>query len=244
MEKFARKHSDDPVQEALRTHKDKWNIAAKEFIARVIAYKRALNGRGDQKYSLPPGKIQDPLPQNVGAFLNEIASNFEQLVGEAMKIQDEQAAYSKTRKQPQPPGQLAPIPAPAGEAAPKTASNRSSTLIIGAHVVPTLLAVSAEEQEKGLMGREWPPPVMAFVYSEPSINRFWMKNTPSPLDIVFALRGEIVAIHKGEPHSTALIGEMKFSDLVVELPFGTCKKLGIKVGDPVTLANSSNLFKK
>lgn len=242
MDKLARKHSDDPVQEALRTHKDKWNIAAKEFIARVIAYKRALNGRGDNKYSLPPGKIQDPLPQNVGSFLNEIAGNFEQLVGEAMKIQEEQAEYSKNRKQPQPQGQLSAVPEV--PAVPKTASNRSSTLIIGAHIVPTLLAISSEEQEKGLMGREWPPPVMSFVYAEPSINRFWMKNTPSPLDIVFALRGEIVSIHKGEPHSTTLIGDYKFSDLVVELPFGTCKKLGIKIGDPVTLANSMNLFKK
>lgn len=239
MAKFARKKSDDPVQEALRAHKDKWNLAAKEFISRVIAFKRALNGRGDNHYSLPPSNIKEPLPPNVGSFLNEISSNFEQLASEALKIQEEQSTYSKNRRQPQPDGV---IPAGTVVAPPKTASAKTSQLRIGKYIVTTLLAVSTEEQERGLMGKEWPPPVMSFVYNIPTVNRFWMKNTPSPLDIVFALNGRIIDIHKGEPNSTKLIGEQRFSDLVVELPFGTCTKLGIKIGDKVALANSLNFL--
>lgn len=244
MEINARKKSDDPIQEALRSHKDKWNLAAKEVISRIIAFKRALNGRGDPHYSLPPSNIKDPLPSSVGAFLNEITSNFEQLASEALKIEQEQAAYSQNRRKSTPKTAVPPVPeAPKTAKKIATASVSENKLLIGNYVVPTLLAISAEEQERGLMNREWPPPVMSFIYSSPRVNRFWMKNTPSPLDIVFALNGKIMSICKGEPNSTALIGGYNFSDLVVEFPYGTCTKLGIKIGDEIKLINSSeNIF--
>ena len=97
-------------------------------------------------------------------------------------------------------------------------------------VMPTLLAISEMEQQTGLMHQEWPPPVMSFVYTHPRINKFWMHNTPSPLDIVFCHDGKVSQIHAGEPFSTTAIGDNKFSDLVVELPYGTVDKLGIKIG--------------
>lgn len=97
-------------------------------------------------------------------------------------------------------------------------------------VMPTLLAISEREQQSGLMHQEWPPPVMSFVYTYPRINKFWMHNTPSPLDILFCHEGKVSQIHAGEPFSTASIGDDKFSDLVIELPYGTADKLGIKVG--------------
>lgn len=85
------------------------------------------------------------------------------------------------------------------------------------------------------MYREYPPPVMSFVYSAPTVNRFWMKNTPSPLDIVFARDNKVIAIHKGEPYSTKLIGDWEPSDLVVELPYGTCAQLNIQIGNNIAL---------
>lgn len=97
------------------------------------------------------------------------------------------------------------------------------------NVFPTLLAISHDEQQRGLMHQEWPPPVMAFVYGMPQTNRFWMKNTPSPLDIVFCHNGKVSEICFGEPHSTEIIGT-KLSDLVIELPFGTVDSIGLKVG--------------
>jgi len=102
------------------------------------------------------------------------------------------------------------------------------------NVFPTLLAISSDEQAKGLMHREWPPPVMSFVYTTPNVNRFWMKNTPSPLDIVFCHKGKVAEICYGEPHSTQVIGS-QVSDLVIELPYGTVESTGIRVGQLVGL---------
>jgi uncharacterized membrane protein (UPF0127 family) len=98
------------------------------------------------------------------------------------------------------------------------------------NVLPTLLAVSHEEQARGLMYQEWPPPVMSFIYAEPQVNKFWMANTKTPLDIIFCHQGKVSQIHVGEPFSTSMIGDDKFSDLIVELPYGTADKLGLKIG--------------
>jgi uncharacterized membrane protein (UPF0127 family) len=62
-----------------------------------------------------------------------------------------------------------------------------------------------------------------------------MKNTPSPLDIIFCHNGQVIEICKGEPNSTKIVGGFNFSDLVVELPYGTAKKLDISVGSRVGL---------
>lgn len=103
------------------------------------------------------------------------------------------------------------------------------------NIFPTLLAISSDEQEKGLMHEEWPPPVMSFVYASPSVNRFWMKNTPSPLDIVFCHNGIVSEICYGQPNSTSIIGGNQLSDLVVELPYGTVEASNIIVGHSVGL---------
>lgn len=108
-------------------------------------------------------------------------------------------------------------------------------LIINNRKIPTLLAITAEEQEKGLMHQPWPPPIMSFVYSSPRINKYWMSNTPSPLDIVFIHNNKITQIKEGKPYSTEIIGDNSFSDLVVEFPKGTCQEWGLKVGDAIKL---------
>lgn len=110
---------------------------------------------------------------------------------------------------------------------------REGYLYIDSSVFPTLLAISEYEQQHGLMGAAWPPPVMSFVYPISRVNRFWMKNTPSPLDIVFANKGEITQICVGEPYSTAAIGDYKESDLVIEFPLGTVLSSNIKIGNKV-----------
>jgi uncharacterized membrane protein (UPF0127 family) len=106
---------------------------------------------------------------------------------------------------------------------------------LATNIFPTLLAISAQEQATGLMGQEWPPPIMSFVYATPQVNRFWMKGTQSPLDIIFCHQGRIKQICYGEPHSTAMVGDYQLSDLVVELPFGTADQAGIKLGHSVGL---------
>lgn len=107
---------------------------------------------------------------------------------------------------------------------------------INNNIFPTLLAISIEEQAHGLMYQEWPPPVMSFVYDSPRVNRFWMKNTPSPLDIIFCHGGKVTEICYGEPHSTSVVGT-QLSDLVIELPHGTANSVEIKVGQAVGLVS-------
>jgi uncharacterized membrane protein (UPF0127 family) len=112
---------------------------------------------------------------------------------------------------------------------------KSSTLVIKGINVPTLLAVSESEQQMGLMYCHNLPPSMSFVYDSPKINKFWMKNTPKELDIVFCKSGRVIHIAKGSPFSTTTIGPDFPTDLVVEFPYGTCSQLGVKEGDEVSL---------
>lgn len=114
-------------------------------------------------------------------------------------------------------------------------------LHIDGNVFDTLLAISEEEQSQGLMYQSWPPPVMSFLYPHPKLAQFWMKNTPSPLDIVFSCNGKITQICKGEPYSTAIVGDYDLSDLVVELPYGTVKKLGISQGSDIEIFKPSKI---
>jgi uncharacterized membrane protein (UPF0127 family) len=114
---------------------------------------------------------------------------------------------------------------------------------IGKHIFSTLLAITASEQERGLMGVKWPPPVMTFVYKSPAYNSFWMKGTQSPLDIVFCLNNKITKICYGEPFSTKLIGN-EISDIVIELPLGTCKASNINIGDEIEMEYSNDSLSK
>jgi uncharacterized membrane protein (UPF0127 family) len=108
-------------------------------------------------------------------------------------------------------------------------------IFIHNNVFPTLIAISEAEQQRGLMGQSWPPPTMSFIYTEPRINKFWMHQTISPLDIVFCYQGKVSQLHVGQPLSTEMIGDNKFSDLIIELPYGTVDKSGIKIGHLVGL---------
>lgn len=112
---------------------------------------------------------------------------------------------------------------------------KDDCVYIAGQSFPALVAVSLEEQMQGLMFRPWPPPVMCFPYKEAEVRKFWMKNTPSPLDILFCRGNRIISICRGEPLSTELIGPDEHSDLVIELPAGTAEEKGIKVGDSATL---------
>lgn len=109
----------------------------------------------------------------------------------------------------------------------------SDTVSIKGQVFPARVAITEDEQRRGLMYQAWPPPIMVFPYNTAAPRRFWMKNTISPLDIVFCKANHVVGIFKGEPMSTKLVGPNENSDMVVELPAGTAERLGLEVGDYV-----------
>ena len=58
---------------------------------------------------------------------------------------------------------------------------------VGDRVVRMQLAVRMDEMQRGLMGRRdlGPEDGMIFVYERPQQLSFWMRNTPTPLDIGF-----------------------------------------------------------
>lgn len=120
----------------------------------------------------------------------------------------------------------------------------SDIISIKGMVLPTLVAITDEEQRRGLMFQEWPPPIMSFPYHTAAVRRFWMKNTSSPLDIIFCRANRVVGIFRGEPMSTTLVGPEEPSDLVVELPAGTASKLGLEVGDYVGFSPTKETIAK
>ena len=93
--------SNDPKQQALRTVKRRFNIGYKNFSQRLKGLKDGINGRAS-KVGIPASNIKDPLPGEVGTVLEQLASEFAQLVDSAHSIIDEQGMYSKTRRKKQP----------------------------------------------------------------------------------------------------------------------------------------------
>lgn len=104
--------------------------------------------------------------------------------------------------------------------------------------LPVTIAITESEQQKGLMGRQWPPPIMAFPYCSAAVRKFWMHNTPSPLDILFCRGGEVICLERGIPFSHKQLGGSVNSDLVVEMPRGMASRLGISLGTSVKLSYS------
>lgn len=107
---IGRKRSMDPAQEHLREQKSLWNKSTTDLIAKIIAFKRGLNGRGDPRAGLPASNIKEPLPSQVGSYLDQIATDYSSLVSGAEKIIQEQEHYSKVRRKTQPKKPQTPAP--------------------------------------------------------------------------------------------------------------------------------------
>lgn len=108
-------------------------------------------------------------------------------------------------------------------------------IILGNNRLETLVAISDQDHENGLMYRDWPPPVMSFPYNKAEQRKFWMKNTPSPLDLIFCNNNKIIAIYAGTPFSEELIGPNVSCNLVVELPQGLSNKLNLQINQRAQL---------
>lgn len=123
-------------------------------------------------------------------------------------------------------------------------SRRKDIIIIGNNKFQTLVAVTSKEHEIGLMFKPWPPPIMSFPYDTASVKKFWMKNTPSPLDIIFCRCGFIIDIQEGKPYDRTLIGPNSPVDLVIEVPYGMAQNYGMRIGDSVQIKYSMDTLVK
>lgn len=107
----------------------------------------------------------------------------------------------------------------------------------GVHVFAVEMAVTPEEQSKGLMFRKELPEGqgMLFDFHREQEATFWMRNTYVPLDMIF-IRGD-GRIHRiaanTTPLSEALVNSGGPVRAVLEVVAGTARKLGIAPGDRV-----------
>ncbi|ALF55059.1 hypothetical protein ACX27_23095 [Nostoc piscinale CENA21] len=103
------------------------------------------------------------------------------------------------------------------------------------------VAVTQEQQAKGLMNRPALPDNRGMLFKFPSAQpvQFWMKNVPVPLDMVFLQNGVIKYIQASAPpcasEPCATYGPNVPIDTVIELRAGRAKELKLKPGDNVKI---------
>lgn len=112
------------------------------------------------------------------------------------------------------------------------------TTASGEHRFMVEIADDEAERQRGLMER---PPLaddrgMLFQFPDVQERGFWMRNTPSSLDIIYIdPRGRIVSITRNAtPHSDAIIPSNGPASGVLELRAGRADEIGAKAGDKVS----------
>jgi uncharacterized membrane protein (UPF0127 family) len=116
-----------------------------------------------------------------------------------------------------------------------------SELTIGTAALHVEVAATPETRARGLMGRTELPADqgMAFVFDQPTTDRFWMKDTLIPLSIAFwDARGRVVAILDMQPcraDPCPTYGPDRPYVGAVEVNLGYFDDHGIRVGDQVEL---------
>ena len=112
------------------------------------------------------------------------------------------------------------------------------TTSTGEHRFMVEIADDDAERQRGLMERE---PLaddrgMLFEFPDVAERGFWMRNTPSPLDIIYIdPRGRIVSIAKNAtPNSDAVIPSNGPASGVLELRAGRADEIGARPGDRVS----------
>lgn len=131
----------------------------------------------------------------------------------------------------------------AQSSAPVDASGRaleplSVTTATGKHDFMVEIADTEELRQRGLMYRDPLPDDrgMLFQFPRATEQSFWMRNTPSSLDIIYIdPRGRIVSIAKhATPMSDTPIPSYGPANGVLELRAGRADEIGAKAGDVVT----------
>lgn len=109
-------------------------------------------------------------------------------------------------------------------------------LIINKNKFKIKTVISSKDTSRGMMNKQFDDTFngMLFIMSEGE-HCFWMKNCIISLDIIFIDNDTITEIHSNCPPCKTkdcenYCGE---GDMILELQGGTCKTLGIKIGDKI-----------
>jgi uncharacterized membrane protein (UPF0127 family) len=103
------------------------------------------------------------------------------------------------------------------------------------------VAQTQEQQAMGLMYRPALPDDRGMLFKFPSAQpvRFWMKNVPVALDMVFINNGVVKYIQAAAPSCASepcpTYGPNTLIDTVIELRSGRSAELGLKIGDRVKI---------
>ena len=123
--------------------------------------------------------------------------------------------------------------APAPVAAPKTVADWFA-IKVGDRTVRMQLAVQPLEMERGLMDRRdlAPDQGMLFVYRSSQPMSFWMRNTPTPLDIgFFTAEGELAEIYPLLPFDERTVtSRSRTLRFALEMNQGWFRDNGVKPG--------------
>ena len=129
-----------------------------------------------------------------------------------------------------------------------TACRSGPRVVVHAARGPVTISVEVADtptrRERGLMYRNdlGADAGMLFLFPHDDDLRFWMKNTPLPLDMVFidASRTIVGIVANTRPFSTQAVGVGKPSRYVLEVHAGYCTKNGIAAGDKVDFEQVSD----
>jgi uncharacterized membrane protein (UPF0127 family) len=106
-------------------------------------------------------------------------------------------------------------------------------LSAGVHQIDAQVASTPQQRATGLMWRRDMPQHegMLFVFEQPSVQCFWMMNTPSPLTAAFlADDGTIVNLADMQPLSTQSHCSKQPVRFVLEMNQGWFEKKGLRAG--------------
>ena len=119
------------------------------------------------------------------------------------------------------------------------ASNLATTrMTLGKKTYTLEIAAKEEDRGRGLMFRDSMADDhgMIFVFTEDQPQKFWMKNTRIPLDIVFVESGgKIVSIRRMEAYVKKGTPSDKPAKYAIELNGGQADAAGMKTGDTLQI---------
>jgi uncharacterized membrane protein (UPF0127 family) len=146
------------------------------------------------------------------------------------------------------PPTTAKSPAVTAELSTKTLVNAGQNLPISALAtlpkntkIELEVARTQEQQQMGLMYRSALPANrgMLFIFPNAQPVKFWMKNVPVALDMVFLHKGVVQYIQTSAPpcnrEPCATYGPDVLIDQVIELRSGQAKELGLQTGNQVKI---------
>lgn len=120
---------------------------------------------------------------------------------------------------------------------------KTATVEIAGKSIKLEVADTPEKREIGLSAKRSLPEDrgMLFIFEEPSIYTFWMKDMDFPIDIIFLRNNRIVTIHESVPAPKDDVQDLKLyppseaADRVIELNAGKAKEYGLKMGQELEI---------